>query len=262
MKTTAFLLIFLFTALNMNAQRDTIKIPELSAEYEILNRDLFPGVFSKAQSDSLLENLRKNAKTEEERRNIPPKFYFTDGKFRALDEYEEYDTSGMLRKCYSGFYYSTVRGREFINPYIYIYREFYPNDGLKKKKYGSVLFDTGYVGKEYRYDEEGNLVETIDYNEGYEFTTEDIINYCIKNGIDVDKRYDSYKTVTTISRVKDKDNNPFWWIKYPLPFMRKTWVETWEEWELRKPEEEILTIDGKTGQLINKSTQELPQMIR
>lgn len=225
MKKTTCVITYILLILVTNAQTNTIimeyfkNIPEISAEHEVLNRNSFPGVISRNGVDSIKE--KKAAHTWKG------------------DEYKEYDSTGMLLKQYDGFSYNGVEGREFINPYIYIYRKFYPNDGLKMKKISCVF---GFnIGKEYHYDEKGNLTETIDHNKGYDFTVEDVIRYCITNGIDLkSKTYDG-RPFVSIMKTKDENNKLIWRIEYPLPPARGvniTYV--------------LIYIDAYTGQVIMK----------
>jgi hypothetical protein len=133
MRTTAFLLtLFLFT-MTTNAQgNNTImeyfkNIPEISAEYEILDRNSFPGVASKEEADSVIaaqNNFRQllQQSTEEERKEIFATHINPFGREiwkTGKNEYYEKDTRGYIRKSYIGFRSKRVSGREYINPYIY-----------------------------------------------------------------------------------------------------------------------------------------------
>ena len=74
-----------------------------------------------------------------------------------------------------GMYY-----REKIDDLFY-YGEVYSNGSMRSKGISSWL---GFsINKGYKYDEKGKLIETIDYDEGYEFNYEKVLEFCKKNNI-------------------------------------------------------------------------------
>lgn len=173
-------------------------IPEFSTEHEVLNRDLFPGVFSKKVTDSL---TRRGIYSAESVRHL------------GSADYRELDTNGIVQKYYRGFDFGPVVGRELLNPYVYIYKGYDSNDNLRTKGLRTIFsFD---IGKWYYYDEKGNLTKVIDADEGYDFTVEDIINFCIKDGIDLDRKSYGYgyEASTEIKRYKT-EKGPYWSIEY------------------------------------------------
>lgn len=246
MRTTTFLLTLFLLTLNVNAQTDTIveyfkNIPEISAEHEVLNRDLFPGVISKKQRDSLIsafENYKlliKKAKSKEELNKISNPYEGSNLRSVGKDTYIETDKNGVAQKYYFGFGREEVAGRDFINPYIYIHRHFYLNDSIRSKGLRTIVDFP--IGKWYSYDNEGNLIKVKDTDEGYDFTAADIINYCIKEGINLDRKYpSSYNASTEIRKKKDENGKPVWSITYRLGFMKMGYI----------------VIDGKTGVVLSR----------
>ena len=233
-------------------------IPEISAEPEVLNRDLFPGVCSKAKQDSIKNIYKqwelaiKNAtKAEREKMYTSEKNpYHNRYYYSRENQYTEKDKNGMIQKKYKGFceyYNSGVSGQDFRNPYIYEYRTYYPNDALRSK----ALYSTfGFrIGKEYRYNEKGNLTETIDHNKGYVVTAEDIINFCMKRGVNLDKikdddnSYDRKGCNVEIRKFKDKEGRLLWAIEYYYDNVNSTHY--------------YIQIDGKTGWIVKESEENI-----
>ena len=129
-------------------------IPQLSSAYEVLDRSMFPGVVTKEQADSIKATNNYFYNTYN---------YYKDGSYYYYDGKREY----------FGFLFNNVYGRRFLNSRIYVYKEFYPNDGLKRKKICSV--DGLSIGNEYLYDEQGKLIRTIKHATINERTAADLI---------------------------------------------------------------------------------------
>lgn len=247
MKKIAFLITFTFLIFTLNAQSDTISIyfriiPEISAEYEILNRNLFPGVITIKQRDSLFnafENYKiivKKVKSKEERSKMPNGHYPYESKNLQTigkTKYKELNANGLVKKYYQNFELENVVGRETINPYIYLYKEFYPNDSLKVKGLYTIL--DFRIGKWYYYDTIGNLINVIDTDEGYDFTAEDIIKFCIKEDVPLNRKYPSeYVAYTRINKTKKNDKL------------------LWEITNITNGQLVKIVVDGKTGTVISR----------
>ena len=247
MKKIIFLLMFTSISLQINAQTnskaqtDSIvecfgNMPQLSAEPEVLDWDSFPGITRRwGEKDyGRGQRIQIIGVNEGERDSVRTITYYWNN---YEGTYKEYDAKGMLIKDYHSLSHDAY-GREYINPYIYIYKEFYPNSMIKEKKIYTV-WDFN-IGKEYRYDENGNLQKTIDHDKGYDFTAEDIINYCLRNKIDVCKKPVKGSEVrpTKIGKSEDKQQ---WWIEYEIIPSNRTFNE-----KIRF----LIYLDGKTGQVV------------
>lgn len=79
---------------------------------------------------------------------------------------------------YSGYDYSQ-------NPLIGIYREFYPNGNIKTK--GLVCWFGFNIGLWYYFNESGNVINTIDYDDGFDFSYEQVFKFCEENKISLQK---------------------------------------------------------------------------
>lgn len=244
MKKIQVLLLFTLGTLLSNAQINTsplvefqlsyiTEIPEISSEHEVLNRDLFFGVTSRNDADSIRKAFTAYLKQPYERRGPTP-------LFSKKNDYTEYDaTNGILVRSYEGFNLNRVIGKDIVTPYVYINRVFYSNDSLERKFYSTTF---GFkIGKEYHYDTTGTLTKIIDHDEGYGFTAEDILNYCIKRGIDLNQRRYSGRNTVINKRGNDKK---YWEVRYSLPYYCSSPKQYYRA--ERK-------IDGQTGTLIKRS---------
>ena len=250
LRKTVFIPILLFFALAGNAQNDSIveyfrNIPQLNAEPEVLDWDSFTGITREWEKESDCGNewrIRQVDTINKGGHKIIIAYNCAGEKI-----YKEYDANGMLIKCY-GFYpernnivpYRVV-GREWLNPYIYIEKNFYSNNMIQDKKICTVF---GFlIGKYYGYDENGNLKKTADTDNGYDFTAEDIVNYCIRNKIDVCTRYHNNfeKTLTDIKKT-EIIGEKMWIIQYRFPVE----IDGYDYISI------VLHLDGRTGQVFSR----------
>jgi len=113
-----------------------------------------------------------------------------------------------------------------------IYKWYYPSGKIKVKGgKSSFRFDFGIW---YYYNEDGSLLKTIDRDKDFRFTITDVLNYCDKNNIPLEKDYSSRPTY--IQKFLEKD-------KY-------CWAITFLDSE--KTHINILELSGDDGTLIKK----------
>jgi hypothetical protein len=116
-----------------------------------------------------------------------------------------YSKGYEIGSAFSGYDYSE-------NPIIGIYKEFYPNNNIKIK--GIYCWFGFKIGKWYSYSENGDLVSTENFDNGFIYTNDQVFSYCQENGISLEKKESGY--TTTISKYKSiPDNNNYWVIRYP-----------------------------------------------
>ncbi|HEX8575366.1 MAG TPA: hypothetical protein VF677_03650 [Flavobacterium sp.] len=75
----------------------------------------------------------------------------------------------------------------FIKNSVYAVKKIFHGNGTIKEK--GVFFngnDYTKLGMWYKFDENGKLIEKINYDEGYKFSFEDVLHYCNKNKINVE----------------------------------------------------------------------------
>ncbi|MGV0925394.1 hypothetical protein [Empedobacter tilapiae] len=128
----------------------------------------------------------------------------------------------------------------YKDSYYSLTKIYFPNGNIKAK--GISFNGTGFSsGIWYDFDEEGKLVKETNYDEPYQFTFEDILKFCEKENIRVDKGpiLQSTGFHTTIRR--DVENGQPWW----------------EIKRLKTPDTiEIIKLDGITGKVLSRTEQE------
>ena len=222
MKKILFIFALLLT-LNINAQNSNInkeeimktimKIPEINAEYEVFDEKTW---FSKKP--------RGEVKTRVVGKD-------TLRGFATTRSYEENDEKGQRRKYFSKGSSRISESDYTTNPIIGIHKKFYLNGGLELKGL-SCCFGFA-MGLWYYYDEQGNLIRTKNYDEGFEFTAEDIFAYCLDNNISLEKKEEALRT--RIRKYTDAKNKSSWFIHYN---------------DYTKRKEIVIRLDGKTGEVI------------
>ena len=139
-------------------------------------------------------------------------------------EEEEMSDGFIRRKFFNGSYFSLVE-------------KFYPSGGLKEKV---LSFNEGSpVGIWYKYNENGSLTEELNTEEGYEFGTEDLLEFCKEKKIPLSQGYVTSGWQTTVFKEEHEETGD------------AIWQITW----LIQPEEaQELTIDGQTGKVIESKS--------
>ena len=97
--------------------------------------------------------------------------------------------------------------------YFSIVKNFYPSKNIENK---GVSFNNGSpVGIWYYFDESGKLIKEENTDEGYDFTPENIINYCEKHKINLPKGYQDsgYQTKVLKQEIHGKK---VWFISYQI----------------------------------------------
>ena len=135
---------------------------------------------------------------------------------------EDSYTTGFIRRTYSD------------SSYFKYNKLFYKSLGIKKK--GVMFNDGSKYGIWYEFDEQGNLIETIDTDAGYDFTWEQVIHYCEENKIKLIKGYKRSGFKTKIYKEESEEGNKIWVITYQISGDQL--IE--------------LTLDGKTGEELKR----------
>ena len=129
----------------------------------------------------------------------------------------------------------------FNNTYYSITKLYFSNYNIKIK---GISFNNDFpIGIWYEFDEQGKLIKETNYDEPYKFTFEDVLQFCEKENIKVDKGpiLQSTGYHTLIMRYIDDDSNkPCWEIKYLKKYNRI----------------EAIVLDGTTGEILSRREQE------
>ena len=145
-----------------------------------------------------------------------------------------------------GFYHHIY----YPNSYFRVFRHYYPNGNIKEKGLTYVQgFDKGVW---YKFDETGKLIKETDYDKPFEFTFEDILKFCEKHNIYVEKGYESSDPTRDVQGME----------RYMITYIYRNCFEEACQWEIeyieKVPKTEFdyiqvnIILDGKTGKIISK----------
>lgn len=147
--------------------------------------------------------------------------------------YRQYDGSESYKNIQTNVEIFLEGGAYFsekIDELFYYGEVYYPNGNMYSKGISSWL---GFsINKGYKYNVEGELIETIDYDEGYNFNYEDVFKFCKKNKIDIKNDIMNKLLKGTLQNGKK-----VWNIEYNNPITNKL---------------DLYQLDGNTGDVIQK----------
>lgn len=213
----------LLTIFNCRAQRiKKMSIPVINDKSEVLNIHEF----------SDYNGLNKN------KLKIDSPYYVTSREDLLEVNNEKRETIISYSKSYNTDIFS---GHDYsINPVIGIYKEFYSNKILKTK--GLVCWFGFKIGLWYKYNEEGVLISTEDFDKGYDFTYDKVFLYCRDHNIPLEKKSSGNSTLITKSLSND-GSLYLWGISYP---------------DYNKKIEKTLKLNAKDGSLTEEFERPLP----
>lgn len=134
-----------------NTKKDTMIYPIVTKDFEVFDENRYKQLLQKH------DNIRANE-------------FLNNGNF--------YTMNGANTIKYTS---------EFIkDSYFNINKHFYKNNNIKLK---GLIVNSGHalIGTWYEYDEQGKLIKEIDYDKDYKFTFEDILKFCERENIKIDK---------------------------------------------------------------------------
>ena len=122
-----------------------------------------------------------------------------------------------------------------INSIFTTHKYFHENGNIKTK----LVAAPGNldVGMEYRYDRKGTLIKEIDHEQGWGFTTADVMNFCYQNKIAVNADIKGW-SLSISKRVKD--GKKYWSITSVVARSEKQFRDTY-------------ILDGDTGKQIGET---------
>ncbi|QDP86676.1 hypothetical protein FNJ88_09490 [Chryseobacterium sp. SNU WT5] len=117
--------------------------------------------------------------------------------------------------------------------YFSFVKNFYPSKSIENK---GIAFNNGSpVGIWYYFDELGNLIKEENTDEGYDFSPEDVVEYCEKHKIQLPKGYQDSGFQTKVDK-REENGKKVWKISH----------------QISGDEIEKLILDGKTGKELSK----------
>ncbi|QDP86675.1 hypothetical protein FNJ88_09475 [Chryseobacterium sp. SNU WT5] len=97
--------------------------------------------------------------------------------------------------------------------YFSFVKNFYPSKSIENK---GIAFNNGSpVGIWYYFDETGKLIKEENTDEGYNFTPENLINYCEKHKINLPKGYQDSGYQTKVLK-QEIDGKKVWFISHQI----------------------------------------------
>ena len=178
--------------------------------------------------------------------NIQPMEPIIDNKFEVFDNnkyielaeknkksQEHFDENGnylqMIKANAGSATYFTSK-----NSYFTIFKEYYKSGRINKKGLKFNVWGGFNFGTWYEFDEQGKLIKEIDYDKPFKFTFEDLLKFCEKEKIRVDKGPILQSTgYHTKIRRGVKNEKPWWEIEH-----------------LKKPDLiETIKLDGISGEI-------------
>ncbi len=129
--------------------------------------------------------------------------------------------------------------------YFALTKSYFSNNNIKSKGlYFNVSWGGFKKGTWYEYDDQGNLVKEVNYDTPYQFTFEDILEFCKQNKIPVEKgpilQSTGFHTVINRYTQEDQSNSPIWKI----------------EWLKKHDLIEEITLDGINGKVLDQKETE------
>lgn len=133
--------------------------------------------------------------------------------------------------------------------YIQITKGYYPNGKLAIKVLNFNGDSQLRIGREYRFDKDGNLNYAMRRDEGYDFTFEQLLEYLIEE--------EQVPLKSGFVYSGDRRAN----IKMITESNKKIWQIIWISTQLAENEKEVtLKLDGKTGEVITRTERDAPLM--
>lgn len=165
-------------------------------------------------------------------------------KIEFRDWGEGYDTlqNGtfiVMRQDYMGKGYYEFRK----NQYFSISKVYYANGNIKKKGLCFIYSGIFEKGVWYNFDEAGNLTDSIDYDEPYKFTFEQVLDFSRKEGIkfrkfDVEYKPSGFEKYNELHRY------------FHNYYKKHVWVVT--RWNQERLQMESIFLDARTGEVIER----------
>lgn len=169
--------------------------------------------------------------------------HFDDTKFSSTKE-DDVLTEHRKDGSYAE-YHKSKESRAYketpADSYYTATKIYYANGNIREK---GITFNANDVqlGIWYEFDNSGKIIKEIDYEKSFKFKFEDVLEFCRKEKIPVDKGpvLQSTGYHTTINKIENPQTaGAFWEIRW-----------------LKKPDlEEIIKLDGKTGEIISRKEQ-------
>jgi antitoxin component YwqK of YwqJK toxin-antitoxin module len=193
--------------------------PQITSEREVLDTSMFrPG-----QTDTVLRDGKRFK------------------RIAGTKNYIEDDEDGnLIRDLVRLDSKSNIPSYDYSENLVFgVYKEYSPG-GILLVKGGYCWYGFNY-GKWFYYNVSGDLDKTIDFDEGYVFTSDDILEFCLEHSISTERKIFGPKTI--INKTRTDDGKPAWAIEYD---------------DLGSLSLVDLLIDGRSGKIIRRHISPMP----
>lgn len=180
-----------------------------------------------------------------------PKDSFIKAASIDNSSFKEYDVNGCLSQSTTLKDFDGYRVELFLDSYFTCFKYFGTNNLLFNKYIESGL---GFkIGKEFLYNEDGQLTQIVDHDSGYNYSYNSVIQFCENNCIELRKK--GYKNSTKIYKFKYGFNSSGEGIKYGGTHNGKWGGRPC--WLIISPVKNsslnfVLVLDGKNGKVLHK----------
>jgi hypothetical protein len=233
MKITYIIINILFV-LNINsclAQDNKPKIDTITPKANMINRPQLNDSFEKLNLDDFKNGLvikKEIGDTE------PYKGVVFDSYSYSKTDGTGYTTFGG--SSLEGFYWTFTK----TNSYYTVVKTYYKNGAINRKWVESNNYIIVKLGKEYRFNENGQLVKVIDHDLGWDFSFEDVLQYVVNRGFSIKHEQYYYSTEISKKESETEDCRKYW--EVVIDTKKVTGKSTWE----------VVKLDAKTGEILHQ----------
>jgi hypothetical protein len=227
MKTT-YIIINIFLMLNINSclaqdnkpKIDTMNRPQLNDSFEKLNLNDFKGLVITKERVKVDTNKWEDVEVYEYNKD--------DGK-----ESIRLTGSFIGSSCYTFT-------KE--NSYYTVVKTYFKNGAINRKwvEYALQKNMSLMIGKEYRFNENGQLEKVIDHDLGWDFSLEDVLQYILGRGLLIKHEEGYWSTEISKKESESEDCRRYWEVVVDTRKLTKSNSDTWE----------VIKLDAKTGEIL------------
>ncbi|WLD23261.1 hypothetical protein NU10_11160 [Flavobacterium dauae] len=193
--------------------------------------------FDYKKIEDLKEKYNSNINLSSVRKDSTADFKFT----KEYKDYQllEYDKNGNLHQKTILKEDNSVEIYQKLTPFLDYYERYFSDGNIAVKGITSWL---GFgIGKQYIFTKDGKIRNKKDFDEGFKFTFNDLLNYCNENEIDLASECEFPHRVV---KTQDNSNKKYWIIEYCNSRLGRI---------------DSFKIDGETGKVILKHSENFPR---
>ncbi|TRX31905.1 hypothetical protein FNW52_18100 [Flavobacterium sp. ZT3R18] len=231
MKTT-YIIINLFLILNINsclAQDNNSKKDTIIPKTNTMNRPQLNDSFEKLNLDDFKDGLV----ITKEKGTIEPYLgvIYDSYRYRKTDHTGYTTLDGTPSE---GFGYSFTAS----NSAYRLWKSYYKNGFIDRKGIASTIDGQVLLGKEYRFNKNGQLEKVIDHDLGWDFPFEDVLQYILNRGLLIKYEEGYWSTEISKKESESEDCRKYW--EVIVDTRKVTGKSTWE----------VIKLDAKTGEIL------------